>query len=141
MTLAQQAVFSFPVEEAGLHQCLTENFRNNRPAARFAASGVRLADKSAALHADLCTALRSLLPPPAVLPSLTQRATLVGLITRRSWTTAIKKDHSQHPCRMPSVVLGLFPGLNKCPPDTCLPCLSARQDSNLRPPGYESAFF
>ena len=32
---------------------------------------------------DRCHSLGSLLPPPAALPSLPQRATLVGLITRR----------------------------------------------------------
>ena len=39
------------------------------------------------LLADRCHSLRSLLPPPAALPSLPQRATLVGLIT---WVIATK---------------------------------------------------
>ena len=35
-----------------------------------AVPGVRLADRAAALHTDRCHSLRSLLPPPAALPSL-----------------------------------------------------------------------
>ena len=41
-----------------------------------------------------------------------------------------EKGGSQHPYRMPSVALGLFPGLKKCPPDTFLPCRSARPPSS-----------
>ena len=43
-----------------------------------------LADKAAASLADPGHSLPSLLPPPAAVGSLPQRATLVGLITRRS---------------------------------------------------------
>ena len=52
-------------------------------AAGFAVPGVRLAGGAAALHTDRCTALPSLFPPLAAVGSLTQRATLVGLITQR----------------------------------------------------------
>jgi len=71
----------FAVAEAGLDLCLTCWLSFIGSAARFA-----VPDKIFGLalfldFIDRCTALRSLLPPPAALPSLTQRATLVGLIT------------------------------------------------------------
>jgi len=47
-----------------------------------AVPGVRLADSAAALHTDRCHSLPSLHPPQAAVGSLSQRATLVGLITR-----------------------------------------------------------
>ena len=75
--------FPFLVAEKGFGLCLNVRFSTIGSAARFAVPGVRLAGGAAALHTDRCTALPSLFPPLAAVGSLTQRATLVGLITRR----------------------------------------------------------
>ena len=52
-------------------------------AARFAVLYIFCGSQSRLENIDRCTALGSLHPPPAALPSLTQRATLVGLTPRR----------------------------------------------------------
>ena len=65
--------FPFMVAGGGLDWRRNRRFSNIGSAARFAVPGVRLADKPAALHTDRCTALGSLYPPLAALPSLTQK--------------------------------------------------------------------
>jgi len=93
------------VAEAGLDLCLTDELSVIGSASRFAVPCVRLADDAAALHTDRCTALPSLLPPQAAVGSLTQRAALVGLIT---------KDDSCEACCHNKKDIGLFTSLCLC---------------------------
>ena len=43
-------------------------------------------------------------------------------------------DGCQQAYCLPSSIHGLYPGLKKCPPDTFLPCLTARPPSSSPPP-------
>ena len=52
---------------------------------------------------DRCHSLRSLLPPPAALPSLPQRATLVGLITWDGRCEACCHNQKENPIQMDGV--------------------------------------
>ena len=80
------------VAEAGLDVRLSGRLLNIGSAARFA-----VPDKIFGLtlildFIDHCTALPSLTPPPAAVGSLTQRATLAGLITRKLSTNSADAD-------------------------------------------------
>jgi len=89
------------VAEAGLEPT-TSGYRF----APVAVPGVRLGDGAPSLHADRGHSLRSLHPPPAALPSLPQRATLVGLITRMVAQGALCKPEKKK--RPPGWVVFLF---------------------------------
>ena len=76
------------------------------PAARFAVPYIFCGGRSRLENIDRCTALGSLLPPPAALPSLTQRATLVGLITRRAQHRFCRADKKRQPAERLTVFFG-----------------------------------